>query len=462
LSVQPNLVRGHPCAVTTRRIWRSVRNRGIFLLAMTLGACRQPAREPVTLNYFRLGWLSQSIELPTAVPLLQQFTRETGIHLKNLPVPESTLDQLDLSRKLLQEGNSGPDVLGIDLIWSGVLEGDLIDLRPYLAAEIPKLEPQLMPSYTVGRKVVAIPYAVQVGALEYRTDLLREYGYDHPPETWDELESMAERIQGGERAKGKKDFWGYVWQGGPAEALTCNALEWQAAEGGGRIIENDRTISVNNPAAIRSWQRAKRWIGWISPPSVVVYQELDSMNILDSGGAAFGRVWEGTTITPSGQFRLHHLRNSLKVSRTGYMSIPGGPAGRAGTLGGSGVAVSRHSAHAQEAMKLVGFLIREEIHSSEQEQGASADLPAQPGVYDLPSISDPHNPSEKSSQRKIGVVSRPSAEAGDKYEQVTRAYFGAVHSVLTGQRKAPEAAAELEKLLIKITGFSAGPPKTTD
>jgi len=34
-----------------------------------------------------------------------------------------------------------------------------------------------------------------------------------------------------------------------------------------------------------------------------------------------------------------------------------------------------------------------------------------------------------------------------------------VHSVLTGQKEAPEAAAELEKQLIEITGFSAGPPK---
>jgi trehalose/maltose transport system substrate-binding protein len=113
----------------------------------------------------------------------------------------------------------------VDLVWSGVLEADLIDLRPYLAAEISLLEPQLMPSYTVDGRVVGIPYGVQVGVLEYRTDLLREYGYDHPPKTWDELERMAERIQAGERANGKKDFCGYVWQGGAAEALTCNALE---------------------------------------------------------------------------------------------------------------------------------------------------------------------------------------------------------------------------------------------
>lgn len=434
----------------------------IFLLAMALSACRQSVPEPVTLNYFRLGWLSQSAELSTAAPLLQRFTQQTGIHLKNLPVPESTLDQLQLSQKLLQEGSSGPDVLGIDLIWAGVLQADLIDLSSYLSAEISSLEPQLMPSYVVGGRVVAIPYAVQVGSLEYRTDLLREYGYDHPPKTWDELERMAERIQEGERAKGKKNFWGYVWQGAAAEALTCNALEWQVDEGGGRIIENNRTISVNNPAAIRSWRRAARWIGWISPPSVLAYQELDSINIFDSGGAAFCRVWGGTTITPSGQFRLHHLRDSMKASWTGYTRIPGGPRGRVGTLGGSGIAVSRHSGHTQEAIKLVRFLIREEIESSEREQQAWAHPAAQPTVYDLPSISDLDRPSEKWNQSKSGVVSRPSAEAGDKYEQVTRAYFGAVRSVLTGQRGAPEAAAELEQELIKITSFSAGPPKMTD
>jgi trehalose/maltose transport system substrate-binding protein len=101
----------------------------------------------------------------------------------------------------------------------------------------------------------------------------------HLPEdekTWGELESMAGRIQAGERAKGNKDFWGYVWQGADAESLTCNALEWQVAEGGGRVIESDRTISVNNRAATRAWQRARRWIGRISPPSVVAYQERDS------------------------------------------------------------------------------------------------------------------------------------------------------------------------------------------
>src|SRR5258708_28719729 len=89
-----------------------------------------------------------------------------------------------------------------------------------------------MPSYSGNGKVVAVPFNVPLGGLEYRSDLLHEYGYDHPPKTWSELESMAERIQAGERAKGTKDFWGYVWQGAAGEALTCNALEWQGGARG--------------------------------------------------------------------------------------------------------------------------------------------------------------------------------------------------------------------------------------
>jgi trehalose/maltose transport system substrate-binding protein len=441
----------------TRSISATARRILVILLpAMPLGSCGHSAREPVTLTYPRGDWEYQN---PTWELLFQEFTRETDIHLKDLPVPETTLDSLDLSRKLLQQGSSGPDVLSVDLFWPGILAGDLIDLRPYLADEISAIEPRLMPSYTVDGKLLAVPFQANVGVLEYRTDLLREYGYDHPPKTWAQLERMAERIQTGERAKGKKDFWGYVWQGAPTEALTCNALEWQLDEAGGRIIENDQTISVNNPATIRAWERAKRWIGWISPPGVVSYQESDSWNVFDSGRAAFVHSWGKITITPGRQTRLFPLLRPVATDRTGYTSIPGGPRGWASVLGGAGLAVSRHSLHPQEAIKFVRFLIRAEIHLNEQGNGANQT--AQPEFYDLPSISDAP-PSEKSGQHKSSVVTRPTIVAGSTYEQVTRAYIGAVHSVLAGESGAPEAAAELEKQLVKITGFRTGPPKAAE
>ena len=423
------------------------------MLTMALGACHQSPREPVTLQ-FTHGWSSQPNELSKVAALSQRFTRETGILLKSIPTPENTLDTLDLWHRLLPQGSSGSDVLRVDWVWSPVLAPELIDLRPHFAAELSMLDPELLPGYTAGDKLVAIPYRVSVGVLEYRTDLLREYGYDHPPKTWDELESMAMKIQAGERAKGKKDFWGYVWQG-TAEALTCNALEWQAAEGGGRIIEKDRTISVNNPAAIRAWRRAKSWIGRISPPGVLAYRERDTMAIFDSGRAAFNRLWLFTTSTHGGQAQPYWRLSPPQV-KAGYTRMPGGPAGFGGTLGGSGLAISRHTPHPKEAMEFVRFLIRTQIESNGKYDPDN--LSEQSETVDLPLILV-HYDSERSIQRDSHLIRRPSSEAGTAYEQVTKAYIAAVHAVLAGERPAPQAAADLERKLVQITSFRIGLPK---
>jgi trehalose/maltose transport system substrate-binding protein len=428
----------------------------VVLLFCIVAGCRKPAPAPVTVTFLGAWWL-QPDELPGAEHELREFTRETGIAIQHPPLPEtlfSSLDppaQLDLLRRVLQEGGPSPDVLGIDVIWPETLADDLIDLRPYFATELSSQDPQLVSSYTVHGKVVAVPYHTHVALLAYRTDLLREYGYSHPPETWDELERMATRIQAGERAKGRKDFWGYVWQGSASEGLTCNALEWQVAEGGGRIIEDDQTISVNNPAAIQSWQRAARWIGRISPPAVLAYRETDSLNVWDSGNAAFRRSWEWG-------YRLTHPNESPVRDRTGYTSMPGGRGGRVGTLGGFGLAVSRSSAHPREAVSLIRFLI-----AGEQQSKAAPLHPesaAEPQLYDLPQILRDYSLSPQLGQQSSQLVSRPSNVTGHAYEDVTQAYIQAVHSVLTGERSAPMAAAALEKQLVAITGFKAEQPRT--
>jgi trehalose/maltose transport system substrate-binding protein len=428
----------------------------VALLICIISGCRKPAPAPVTVTFLDAGWL-QPDELPRAERESREFTRETGIAIQQSPVPEtlfSSLDplpQLDLLRRVLQQSGPSPDVLGIDVIWPGILADNLIDLRPYFATELSSQDPQLVSSYTVHGNVVAVPYHTHVAVLEYRTDLLREYGYSHPPKTWDELESMAARIQAGERAKGRKEFWGYVWEGAATEGLTCNALEWQVAEGGGRIVEDDETISVNNPAAIRAWQRAARWIGRISPPGVLAYRETDSLNVWDSGNAAFRRSWEWG-------YRLTHPSESPVRDKTGYTSMPGGRGGRAGTLGGYGLAVSRSSAHPREAVALIRFLIEREAGS--KTAPSHAEPGAEPQFYDLPQILQANAPSPQLSQQSSRLVSRPSNVTGHAYEDVSQAYFQTVHSVLTGERRAPMAAAALEKRLVAITGFKTGLPKT--
>src|SRR3989441_2912002 len=239
----------------------------IVLLSLLLEGCTRPSvQEPVTLTFLE-EWSNKTFS-EARQQELQQFTRETGIRVSLLPSPESARQKLVLWRELLGTGASGPDVYGLDVIWPGMLAEYFLDLKPYFASEVSLQFPAIAAGYTVDNKLVAMAYRPDIGLLYYRTDLLRQYGYREPPRTWDELEMMAARIQAGERAQGKKQFWGFLWQGAADEVLTCNALEWQAAEGGGQIIEDDRTVSGNNPNAIRAWQRAGRWVGSISPPSV--------------------------------------------------------------------------------------------------------------------------------------------------------------------------------------------------
>jgi trehalose/maltose transport system substrate-binding protein len=422
---------------------------GILLLSLCLDCSRQPPREPVTVTFLDIEWDAND-QLPGLARDLQDFTRETGIRVKRLPRPEGSLNQLALWRELLQKGAATPDVCGIDVIWPGMLSPYLMDLKPYFASELSSQYPAVVASYTVGDKVVAIPRHAYVGVLEYRTDLLRQYGYREPPKTWDELQMMSTRIQAGERARGEKGFWGFVWQGAVGEDLTCTGLEWQIGEGGGRIIEDDGTISVNNPQAIRAWQRAARWVGSISPPGVVAYGKSDAENVWLSGKAAFHRAW----VSDYNLITLHTPPGN--ATQFGVTSVPGGRAGRAGTLGGNGLAVSQASAHQREALELIRFLLRRDVqlrHAAEH-----SEPPKELELYELPAILDPYPLLANSRQHGGGVVARPSIVAGQKYEDVSRAYIGAVHSVLTGEKVPSLAAADLEKELVEITGFRKGPP----
>jgi trehalose/maltose transport system substrate-binding protein len=435
----------------------------VAILLVCLGSgCSRQNPPPVTLTYLDVEWDTPD-QMPGLARDLQAFTQETGIQIKRLPRPDGSLNQLALWRQLLQKGAGAPDVMTIDVIWSGMLGQYLVDLRPLFGDQLASQDPAVLASYTVGDRVVAIPHHAYVGILMYRPYLLRKYGYHEPPRTWDELETMAARIQKEERARGQTDFWGYVWQGGFNEDLTCSGLEWQISEGGGRILEDNKTVSVNNPVAIRSWQRARRWVGSISPPSVVAYEKWDAQNFWGSGKAAFLRSWEGDYSLINGGWPFSGWRSrpaSSAEKQFGISSVPGGKAARVDTLGGNGLAISQASGHPREASELVRFLLRRD--NQIMRDGEQMPLPAELELYDLPSILKAFGQGARPGQHGGELVARPSVVAGAKYEEVTRAYIGAVHSVLMGEKAAPAAAADLEKQLVGMTGFRPGPPSGRD
>jgi ABC-type glycerol-3-phosphate transport system substrate-binding protein len=88
---------------------------------------------------------------------------------------------------------------------------------------------------------------------------------------------IARKIQEGERAAGKQDFHGFVFQGRASESVTCNALEWIYSYGGGTIVEPDGKVTINNANAIKALNTARSWIGAISPVGVTTYGEEEAL-----------------------------------------------------------------------------------------------------------------------------------------------------------------------------------------
>lgn len=424
----------------------------LLLLAILPLGCHHvaPKSAPVTLVMIDQGWLSKAFREWHAREF-RDFRNETGVQVELSPSPETATDQLALWKKLLSNGSATPDVYAIDVIWPKQLASYLVDLSPYLSArDRAKYFPSLLANDTVDGKLIAIPSRAGSGLLFYRTDLLQRYGYNKPPETWDELEKMAAKIQAGERARGNKNFWGFLWQGAPSEALTCNALEWQVSEGGGKIIEDNRTVSVNNPRTIRAWRRAAHWVGTISPPGVLAYKEWDAMNIWQSGKAAFMRNWSAAYVASRNPDSL--VKNKFDVT-----ILPRGQAGHAAVLGGLGYGASRSSRHLREAIALALFLGREDTQI--EQSRVIGEPPTIMGLYHNQELGMEFPYWKLFTPNYVqNLVTRPAFVTGDKYTDVSEAYFQSVHSVLAGQTDAATAASQLEKQLMQITGFPKGDP----
>ena len=376
---------------------------------------------------------------------LESYARTSGVEVRSIAAFDSMDTRLELFQQLFQQRSPQPDICEIDNIWPGLLADDLVDLRPFLDEELVAFDPKLLAAFTVNGKLLALPITMDMGVLYYRTDLLRKYGYRTPPQTWDELGKMAGVIQHGERRSGKKDFWGFVWQGTEGEPLTCDALEWQTAEGG-TLINVDRTIDVMDEGSRRAFERAVSWAGTISPPSVIEYDEEDSQNVWTSGNAAFLRSWVDVYSAS--------CRSPLVAGRFAAARLPAGSKSRGWVFGAMALGVSRYSRHPAEAVRAIRFLVSAEVQRRrELELGQ---IPTRTELLQDQSLlrGTPFS-GDLASHWRDGLVLRPAMNVGKKYDAISRAYAAALHQAL--ERKVPVsvALASLQNELIRITGFPA-------
>jgi len=348
-------------------------------------------------------------------------------------MPKLVTDQLALHQLNSRNNRAVADVIQVDVIWPSLLADDFIDLSDYVDEETLNQHFEAIVAVNqVNGQLVGIPWFTDLGILLYRKDLLNKYQLPVPT-TWTELESTAKKIQKKERLAGNSKMWGFVWQGKASEGLTCNALEWISSYRGGTLMTQQGQSTVYNPPAIKAINRAADWIGTLSPPEVLTYSEAEAREQFEQGYAVFMRHWP----------RAWHL-SQLVESLKGYVGVSvlpkGGSSGQhTSTLGGWQLSVSKYSKHPDIAADLVRYLTSQSVQKDRAMEGSY--LPTIKALYQdqevlkkFPFFSELGSILENNT-----MVVRPSNVTGKQYDKVSRAFWNAVHSVLSGKANARDS-----------------------
>jgi trehalose/maltose transport system substrate-binding protein len=369
----------------------------------------------------------------------EAWAARTGHAVKLISTPNDANERLALFQQLLAARSPHIDVFQIDVVWPGILAPYLEDLTSHIRGEeIAGHFPALVANNRLNGRLVALPWFADVGLLYFRRDLLEKYGAP-VPQTWQQLTETARNIQESERIAGHPRVWGFVWQGRAYEGLTCNALEWIHSADGGNLFDRTGKISIDNRNAAQALTLAASWVGTITPPGVLNYTEEEARAVFQAGDAVFMRNWPYA-------FALASRRESPVAGKIGIAPLPRGDQGApSATLGGSQLAVSRYSRAPEAAIDLVRALTS--IDEQKRRAIVAGFTPTVERMYRDPELLAVMPWLGELQEAFAGVLARPSAATGRRYNQVSNEFWNAVHDVLSGRKPAQASLAALAERL---------------
>ena len=402
---------------------------------------------------------------------IRAWARKNGnvnVRIVVLPTPVNTNEQLRVYAKYLSsmDKKHSADILQIDMIWAGHL-ADLLrnivddcnqdnnidaDLRDHIG-----LESYCVKNSSDGRHYLkALPWFANVGLLYYRPSLLRHVQTDKngplkPPERWEQLRNMAEKLIKNEAInESGQNIAGFVFQGANYEGLLCNALEWMGADENS-IIEpkaGENLVHLKSTAKVQALRRAANWIGRIAPPGVLFFNEQQSRDAFANGRAVFLRHWP-TALRFLEERRIPGTQRKLDFE---IARLPGfrDSSDYAGCLGGAGLAISKNSTADRELAKII---VRELSSAGEQKRRFEDGyyVPTRNTVFqDARFLKE--NKRKKDILKKLHgmlknskhIAVRPVHLVNDNYPEISRVITTSIHDALSGRMTSDKALEEAQ------------------
>ena len=324
-----------------------------ILCAFTLTSCKKQ-----NINEISVAIGGAPFELDFWKKIISDFERENRCKINFLRQTADTDQNRQQLVVALRAKKNNPDLFLMDVAWIVQFAASqwLEPLDNYIDREkIDKsvfFEKIISLSDTYKNDLISLPVYVDAGMLYYRKDLLRKYGFNSPPTTWQELINQSLKVQNEER-KQNPDFYGFVWQGVQYEGLVCNFLEFAGSNYGG-FVKKNLMLKINIPENIEALQLMTDLIHKhkISPPNTYTEMKEDQVRLFfENGNALFQRNWPYA-------WALHQKKSSPVKEKIGIAPLPHFTSGKSvATLGGWHIGMSRFSDNKKLAWKFIKYVV---------------------------------------------------------------------------------------------------------
>ncbi|WP_440009505.1 ABC transporter substrate-binding protein [Halomicrococcus sp. SG-WS-1] len=227
-----------------------------------------------------------SADAKDLLPMFNEQAKNVQLNSQKTPAESSSTRKYYVNQFISQ--SSAFDVGNMDVVWPAEF------VKNGWAAKVEdsngltdKMLKTPVDSVTIDGSMYGMPIHTDANALYYRTDLLKDAGYDEPPKTYMELVDMAKDI----KQNSDEDLNGYIWQGGANEGLTIMWLNWLWGMGGG--VRKNGKLKVNTQKGVDALSHAVDLIHEhnVTPESIPSSSTDQNRKTFQQGNTIFMRNW---------------------------------------------------------------------------------------------------------------------------------------------------------------------------
>ncbi|MCB1492268.1 MAG: sugar ABC transporter substrate-binding protein, partial [Rhodobiaceae bacterium] len=280
------------------------------------------------------------------------------------------------------------DVALIDLVWIGnFAENGWIEpiskftSNPDLAdpdLDINDFFPLVLNAFGGWNDVVyGLPFDNYSGLLFYNSCMLKDAGFDGPPETWADLKDVYGP------ALNKDGKYAFALQSKRNETQSADSFARMLWPFGGSFLDatfHSNLMSPESQAGLKFRQDLMKYM----PEGIVSYDHAEAVNALAQGDVAMITEWSAFYST------LKNPDTSKIVDCLKIAPEPKGPAGRKPALGGFSFAVASQAGEKEQAAAWL-FIQWVTSKAKAQEYLERGGVPARQSVYKLPGIAEKYD-----------------------------------------------------------------------